>query len=106
SFLHSPHSAGSLPPFPTRRSSDLVLVELVVARLAGPLKDALGPLAHELKRVIPIQSTLALPLLNELLGIVAEHLPLREQAFDARSEEHTSELQSPDHLVCRLLPEK
>src|SRR5258708_24276767 len=23
-----------------------------------------------------------------------------------RSEEHTSELQSPDHLVCRLLPEK
>src|SRR5947208_13496297 len=22
-----------------------------------------------------------------------------------RSEEHTSELQSPDHLVCRLLPE-
>src|SRR5207244_13638512 len=25
---------------------------------------------------------------------------------DARSEEHTSELQSPDHLVCRLLLEK
>src|SRR5258708_38485951 len=27
------------------------------------------------------------------------------QPFD-RSEEHTSELQSPDHLVCRLLLEK
>src|SRR5438552_14454219 len=26
--------------------------------------------------------------------------------FTARSEEHTSELQSPDHLVCRLLLEK
>src|SRR5258708_28132314 len=25
---------------------------------------------------------------------------------DYRSEEHTSELQSPDHLVCRLLLEK
>src|SRR5258708_10829621 len=25
---------------------------------------------------------------------------------DARSEEHTSELQSPDHLVCRLLLDK
>src|SRR5258708_31238497 len=25
---------------------------------------------------------------------------------DIRSEEHTSELQSPDHLVCRLLLEK
>src|SRR5438552_4249269 len=26
--------------------------------------------------------------------------------FSDRSEEHTSELQSPDHLVCRLLLEK
>src|SRR5258708_27862043 len=26
--------------------------------------------------------------------------------FEERSEEHTSELQSPDHLVCRLLLEK
>src|SRR5207244_11556888 len=28
------------------------------------------------------------------------------RASDPRSEEHTSELQSPDHLVCRLLLEK
>src|SRR5258708_18640880 len=28
------------------------------------------------------------------------------QAVNFRSEEHTSELQSPDHLVCRLLLEK
>src|SRR5258708_20963524 len=28
------------------------------------------------------------------------------QSRKARSEEHTSELQSPDHLVCRLLLEK
>src|SRR5258708_22846505 len=28
------------------------------------------------------------------------------RAFPLRSEEHTSELQSPDHLVCRLLLEK
>src|SRR5258708_18949386 len=27
--------------------------------------------------------------------------PVREQYLLARSEEHTSELQSPDHLVCR-----
>src|SRR5438552_5229254 len=31
--------------------------------------------------------------------------PLRS-AVRFRSEEHTSELQSPDHLVCRLLHEK
>src|SRR5258708_13717699 len=30
----------------------------------------------------------------------------RNQFFQLRSEEHTSELQSPDHLVCRLLLEK
>src|SRR5258708_20127959 len=32
-------------------------------------------------------------------GIVLDHV-------ERRSEEHTSELQSPDHLVCRLLLEK
>src|SRR5258708_13170303 len=30
----------------------------------------------------------------------------RGQRLAERSEEHTSELQSPDHLVCRLLLEK
>src|SRR5258708_15691607 len=32
--------------------------------------------------------------------------PIEKRATNARSEEHTSELQSPDHLVCRLLLEK
>src|SRR5258708_29877412 len=30
----------------------------------------------------------------------------RGGSYSPRSEEHTSELQSPDHLVCRLLLEK
>src|SRR5258708_18309502 len=34
------------------------------------------------------------------------HLGIRRIAVKSRSEEHTSELQSPDHLVCRLLLEK
>src|SRR5438552_8499130 len=34
-----------------------------------------------------------------------QQLTYRERA-EMRSEEHTSELQSPDHLVCRLLLEK
>src|SRR5258708_22248483 len=33
-------------------------------------------------------------------------LPAARGPAPARSEEHTSELQSPDHLVCRLLLEK
>src|SRR5690348_16679141 len=35
-----------------------------------------------------------------------DNLGLARQATALRSEEHTSELQSPVHLVCRLLPEK
>src|SRR5258708_27101079 len=58
----------------------------------------------------------------EVLGPVVENLVLRQKERDRlrrmtvlpevsrvvehRSEEHTSELQSPDHLVCRLLLEK
>src|SRR5258708_29817944 len=42
--------------------------------------------------------------------VVTHDLELLDPAFDhvfaMRSEEHTSELQSPDHLVCRLLLEK
>src|SRR5258708_26640946 len=40
---------------------------------------------------------------------VVQKLVNREQPLEQtrnRSEEHTSELQSPDHLVCRLLLEK
>src|SRR5258708_11091969 len=42
-------------------------------------------------------------LVAEVVGVIDRH-----QLVDAllRSEEHTSELQSPDHLVCRLLLEK
>src|SRR5258708_28073854 len=38
-------------------------------------------------------------------NVVPELLPPDEPGL-IRSEEHTSELQSPDHLVCRLLLEK
>src|SRR5690348_17584444 len=37
---------------------------------------------------------------------LSQRPPLAEGASNARSEEHTSELQSPVHLVCRLLLEK
>src|SRR5258708_29881287 len=36
----------------------------------------------------------------------ADVAPNKAAASKDRSEEHTSELQSPDHLVCRLLLEK
>src|SRR5258708_22236611 len=39
-------------------------------------------------------------------GGTVDGAPVVPVAATARSEEHTSELQSPDHLVCRLLLEK
>src|SRR5258708_31195836 len=41
-----------------------------------------------------------------LADLPAARLGLTRDAERLRSEEHTSELQSPDHLVCRLLLEK
>src|SRR5947208_15386663 len=47
---------------------------------------------------------------TEDLGEAAARVLIEPQyrggVFELRSEEHTSELQSPDHLVCRLLLEK
>src|SRR2546426_1669477 len=39
-------------------------------------------------------------------GHPQDNRPERNQEHDCRSEEHTSELQSPCNLVCRLLLEK
>src|SRR5258708_15281459 len=43
--------------------------------------------------------------LRSLVHLLRQLMRSRSQLL-ARSEEHTSELQSPDHLVCRLLLEK
>src|SRR5207244_7981283 len=58
----------------------------------------------------PTRRLLAAPWRLLLVAIVVVALALPEIGYmwrpDPRSEEHTSELQSPDHLVCRLLLEK
>src|SRR5437899_9615297 len=44
---------------------------------------------------------------RDQLGVAEERLPAQVRVVDVgRSEEHTSELQSLRHLVCRLLLEK
>src|SRR5689334_23970693 len=80
----------ALPSFPTRRSSDL--------RVAPPPPEPDGPL-------------LPPPLCGWFDWLLLPP-PRRRTASSrfhfaaARSEEHTSELQSQFHLVCRLLLEK
>src|SRR5436309_15574943 len=77
-----------LHSFPTRRSSDLLF-------LAG-LRD--------LERAVGD----ALALGGGALGVLAagEEVGARVAKRKRRSEEHTSELQSRENLVCRLLLEK
>src|SRR5258708_17706348 len=56
------------------------------------------------KGVIYTDFATALRLYPELVRRYFAQLVKPDELF--RSEEHTSELQSPDHLVCRLLLEK
>src|SRR5207302_9783292 len=91
---HHPH----LHSFPTRRSSDLL------SHLAK------GDLGTSLVNGTPITELLATHARNSLvLGLTAlaiSYLIAIPLGVLARSEEHTSELQSRENLVCRLLLEK
>src|SRR5215203_7400612 len=53
---------------------------------------------------LSLHDALPISLLHDLLGHLAAHR--RGGRAGARSEEHTSELQSRQYLVCRLLLEK
>src|SRR5258708_28397738 len=59
-------------------------------------------------RPAPKRSSLANVCFSEALlaSMSSGDSNLRVSSLPDRSEEHTSELQSPDHLVCRLLLEK
>src|SRR5205814_5228158 len=95
-----------LHSFPTRRSSDLIL------RLSG----VQTLLDRRALRQLLVRSRVKPRMLDRRGGVSAEghrYLCVRfgvEAGFvlverDHRSEEHTSELQSLRHLVCRLLLE-
>src|SRR5207248_5704751 len=92
-FSAAPHAPRALHSFPTRRSSDL----LHRHRRRDP---------HGRRR----GQVLGLEVVKRGAGVhddLAGHARLWRPAVQAlRSEEHTSELQSPYDLVCRLLLEK
>src|SRR5258708_19501326 len=69
---------------------------------------------HEVqKTAITLAPDKPIVVLREIEAIPVPSYPVephdsqfKAETVDPRSEEHTSELQSPDHLVCRLLLEK
>src|SRR5215216_195099 len=77
------------------------LTEEAVAVAAGIAPEADAWLPERL--VWPLLEVVDGALHEPWLQSLAAHLGA---TLDTRSEEHTSELQSPDHLVCRLLLEK
>src|SRR5687768_18283195 len=77
--------------FPTRRSSDLTVT---VAPAAVSAADGAAAAASTQGQASAWRTSLA--------GTLTDNSAL----LDIRSEEHTSELQSRLHLVCRLLLEK
>src|SRR5205809_4071663 len=81
--------------FPTRRSSDLACVR--------------GGIALEIRRRDGERLDLAIQCVgrgDDVRELLAHVVPSADALYRKRSEEHTSELQSRLHLVCRLLLEK
>src|SRR5690606_41911152 len=91
------------PPFPstTRFRSKIMLMAVM---LYGLLEQTQAQQKMKLVYDKPAADwNEALPIGNSRLGAMVFGNPSREQI---RSEEHTSELQSREHLVCRRLLEK
>src|SRR5437763_4627134 len=85
-LLYASRAHRDLHPFPTRRSSDL-------RRPARRGMDIRAQRVEHTHLVVARQE-------------FAQHMLANETGAAGRSEEHTSELQSPMYLVCRLLLEK
>src|SRR5258708_31689970 len=87
--------------FPTRVFQE----EETLPKSSGkPVFQMTSPVAAAVTPKIPSLPAAAGPSLFEAVDKIADDTVLKVR--EDRSEEHTSELQSPDHLVCRLLLEK
>src|SRR5207244_12662062 len=95
-----------LHSFPTRRSSDLILDQNAEARMYGIYLAiaSLLILQFQINNLTNCR-TRGLLISNACINgaLVHTHLfgSFYSGAFLVEIEEHTSELQSPDHLVCR-----
>src|SRR5690606_42117714 len=102
-LLHSDAHHLHLLSFPTRRSSDLDLFKMMFKEVVIPTNSnrflfVIAPIVS----LVPAFATWAVVPLSDNFVIADIDAGL----LYVRSEEHTSELQSRENLVCRLLLEK
>src|SRR5207244_12106419 len=105
-YIHLLLHHREFPSFPTRRSSDLSNHPC----LQLPCRVQIQVLRNGGGRILPIQQCshthhIQMRFRQTQYGGTIGGMSHTKSNF-LRSEEHTSELQSPDHLVCRLLLEK
>src|SRR5699024_11601622 len=105
-LFSTPRHPSVLHSFPTRRSSDLRLQRSQLTAARGSVRC--GACLQVFNAASQISSEPAQPIVQpnvSTLTATPEHITDTAQP-EARSEEHTSELQSRFDLVCRLLLEK
>src|SRR5690606_41535149 len=103
---HLPAHHRAPPSFPTRRSSDLSRQAARAARKLLPalLSRRISSIAEPVRQlVLDGSATVTWPSSRRT---TARALRSLVPVCSMRSEEHTSELQSRENLVCRLLLEK
>src|SRR5206468_13109047 len=100
SSSHTHRHPRTLHSFPTRRSSDLTQAELDAYKLLGGVPSDIGIGDARFK---DLNGDGKISIYGDTPGDDGDVVNLGNTA---RSEEHTSELQSRSDLVCRLLLEK
>src|SRR5207244_5324822 len=100
SFLEGSCHHRPLHSFPTRRSSDLSLRFCCTTELRSKAFSCVTATCTGCMVGGSMRGRIT------LTSNTTHTSTARNSGSNPRSEEHTSELQSPDHLVCRLLLEK
>src|SRR5207253_3694404 len=104
-YVPATDHAAPPPAFPTRRSSDLTRACGGTRAKSSPSSTirpaATGSAPERARRSVVLPAPF-----GPITPTYSPRATVRETPRSARSEEHTSELQSRGHLVCRLLLEK
>src|SRR5690606_41431359 len=103
---HCTAARRDLPSFPTRRSSDLGDVAIALCHLADRAKLKLTVTGCDISQTALDYARSQASRAGVDVRWIARNVLIDGIDQDYRSEEHTSELQSRENLVCRLLLEK